>query len=225
MVSRRIPLFPLNVVLFPGMTLPLHIFEPRYQLMIRRCLEGDRTFGVCLIRSGEEVGAAADPFPVGTTCEILSALPLAEGRMNLSTVGRERFRVVRLYQELEYLEADIEPLTECEEPAPRELTEQVHGAAAEYIRVLLSLGGQTTPDLQLPGDPVVLSYLVGAVLQVPLPVRQELLEEDVTSVRLSRQLSLLESETVRLAQIQQSQQSRQGAARPFQVDPTRISPN
>src|SRR5262249_39608867 len=81
MSTRRVPLFPLNVVLFPGMPLPLHVFEPRYQEMVQACMESDRTFGVCLIRSGQEVGGPADPHPVGTTCEILEASSLGEGRM------------------------------------------------------------------------------------------------------------------------------------------------
>src|SRR4051794_27122666 len=99
---RRIPLFPLNVVLFPGMPLPLHIFEPRYQEMIRHCLQGDLLFGVCLIRSGVEVGGEAEPHSVGTTCETLSVTPLGEGRMSLATVGRDRFRILRLHHDQPY---------------------------------------------------------------------------------------------------------------------------
>src|SRR4051794_30925127 len=83
--SRRIPLFPLGTVLFPGMPLPLHVFEPRYQELVRGCLEGDRTFGGCLIRSGQEVGGPADPYPVGTTCEILQVDRLDGGRLRLAT--------------------------------------------------------------------------------------------------------------------------------------------
>src|ERR1051326_9156372 len=60
-MTRRIPIFPLHVVLFPGMPLPLHVFEARYQEMMAECLQGDRTFGVCLIRSGQEVGGPAEP--------------------------------------------------------------------------------------------------------------------------------------------------------------------
>src|SRR5687768_13022946 len=112
MELRRIPIFPLNVVLFPGMLLPLHIFEPRYRQMIRECLESDRTFGVCLIRSGQEVGGPAAPYTTGTTCEIVSVAHLDEGRMNLVTVGGQRFEIRRLFSERPYLEAEIEILPE-----------------------------------------------------------------------------------------------------------------
>lgn len=221
-MTRRIPLFPLNVVLFPGMTLPLHIFEPRYQQMIRTCLETDRLFGVCLIRSGQEVGGPADPHLVGTTCEILSAVPLGEGRLNLATVGRERFRVLRTFQDQPYLEAEVELLPEHLDAGLEPLTGKVRRATVAYIRALLSAGGEEAPEVQLPDDPVVLSYLVGAVLQVPLQVRQELLEQGYTAHRLRRQLALLESET---AKLEQTAPARRRMARRFRVDPERISLN
>lgn len=218
----RIPLFPLHVVLFPGMALPLHIFEPRYQLMIRRCLEGDRTFGVCLIQSGEEVGAPAVPCTVGTTCEILTAEPLAEGRMNLSTVGRQRFRVLRVHHSEPYLEADIEPLPDESGPEAERLAPQVQEAAIAYIRTLLAAGGEENPQFRLPDDPVALSHLVGAVLQVSPAVRQELLAEDCVVSRLHRELKLLEEETEKLPALRDSEPN---VARPFSVDPRRLSPN
>lgn len=221
-MTRRIPLFPLNVVLFPGMTLPLHIFEPRYQKMIEDCLERDKLFGVCLIQSGEEVGDSAEPVGIGTTCEILSALPLGEGRLNLATVGRERFRLLRTYHDEPYLEGEIEILPDHVDRGLETLTGQVQDAAMGYIGTLLSLNGDKIPEIDLPEDPVVLSYLVGAVLQVPLNVRQELLEEGFTAERLRRQLALLEAETLKLSS---ADRARSGPARPFQVDPSRLSPN
>lgn len=221
-MTRRIPLFPLNVVLFPGMTLPLHIFEPRYQQMIRACLEADKLFGVCLIRSGAEVGGPADPHLIGTTCEILSAVPLGEGRLNLATVGRERFRVLRTFQEQPYLEAEIELLPEHVDAGLEPLTGRVREAAVAYIAALLAAGGEKAPEIQLPEDPVVLSYLVGAVLQVPLPVRQELLEQGFTADRLRLQLALLESETEKLGNTPPEQERR---ARPFEVNVDRLSLN
>src|SRR2546428_795565 len=66
-----LPLFPLHVVLFPGLPLPLHIFEPRYRLMVGRCLEASSAFGVVLIRAGREVGEPATPYSVGTTAPIV----------------------------------------------------------------------------------------------------------------------------------------------------------
>ena len=93
MEEYELPLFPLRAVLFPGQTLPLHIFEPRYRQMIADCLASDRTFGVVLIREGAEVGGPATPCEVGTTAIIQDVERLDDGRMNIVTVGHERFRL------------------------------------------------------------------------------------------------------------------------------------
>src|SRR6185503_19425073 len=96
-------LFPLNTVLFPGMRMPLHIFEERYRLMIRECIEQDAPFGVLLIREGEETGGSAVPHGVGTTARITQVEYLDDGRMNIFTIGQERFRLSELSTDREYL--------------------------------------------------------------------------------------------------------------------------
>ena len=95
--SRELPLFPLNTTLFPGGTLPLHIFEPRYRAMTRRCLEGDERFGVVLIAEGPEVGGRAVPHLVGTVARIALAETLEGGRYNLMTTGERRFAIKRTW--------------------------------------------------------------------------------------------------------------------------------
>src|SRR5690606_41265145 len=94
-----LPLFPLNTVLFPGMTLPLHIFEPRYRVMIKRCLKLNRPFGVVLIRVGNEVGGSAVPHDIGTSAYITHAQPLDNVRINIQTLGYKRFRLVTIEQD------------------------------------------------------------------------------------------------------------------------------
>ncbi len=79
-----LPLFPLNIVLFPGMVLPLHIFEPRYRLMVKRCLEQAAVFGVVLVRPGCSQGRER-PHQVGTIARIMTAERLSDGRFNLLT--------------------------------------------------------------------------------------------------------------------------------------------
>src|SRR2546422_11144758 len=91
-----LPLFPLHVVLFPGLPLPLHIFEPRYRLMVGRCLEASSAFGVVLIRAGREVGEPATPYSVGTTAQIVRHERLADRRLNLLCVRRPRLRLPQL---------------------------------------------------------------------------------------------------------------------------------
>ncbi|HEU4753053.1 MAG TPA: LON peptidase substrate-binding domain-containing protein [Armatimonadota bacterium] len=222
MATRRIPIFPLHTVLFPGMRLPLHVFEPRYQEMVRYCREEDRQFGVSLIRSGAEVGGPAEPHAIGTTCEILSATPVGEGRLYLSTVGREPFRIVRLIRERAYLEAEVEILPP---PTPGELGDlpgRVSTAASRYIRGLLVQHGQPDSSFELPADPRELSELVGAVLQSPLSVRQELLEIQEVSARLRRELEVL---TAELKNANEPPGGRAEAARPFQPRRETMNPN
>ena len=88
----ELALFPLFTVLFPGMPLHLHIFEPRYRLMIQRCLEANQPFGVVLIRKGEEaMGPLAEPYITGCTARIARTERLRDGSMNLTVLGEERF--------------------------------------------------------------------------------------------------------------------------------------
>src|SRR5258708_34114975 len=92
--QRELPLFPLEqVVLFPGMTLPLRIFEERYKVMIGSCQVTDQLFGVVLIRSGSEVGTPADPERIGCTARMGRIDRLPDGRRPILTVGEPRFRV------------------------------------------------------------------------------------------------------------------------------------
>jgi hypothetical protein len=112
--EKRIPLFPLEMVLFPGAALPLHIFEQRYKLMIRRCKEKGEEFGVTMARPG---GIAA----VGCTAAILEvARTYTDGRMDILTLGRTRYRMIEVLAEQPYYEARVEMLDEPERPANRE---------------------------------------------------------------------------------------------------------
>src|SRR5437867_7646538 len=92
-MAELLPLFPLTTVLFPEMLLPLHIFEPRYRLLVRRCMDDDRPFGVVLIRSGQEVGAIAEPHAIGTEAKIMAFSPLSDGRSYVVVRGIRRFAV------------------------------------------------------------------------------------------------------------------------------------
>ncbi len=90
----EIPLFPLRSVLCPGVALPLHIFEERYRLMVNRCIERDEPFGVVLLREGREVGPTrAEVAAVGTTAAIRRAGAYSDGRLEILTVGQQRFRI------------------------------------------------------------------------------------------------------------------------------------
>ncbi|MBI4631158.1 MAG: LON peptidase substrate-binding domain-containing protein [Chloroflexi bacterium] len=87
------------------MPLPLHIFEPRYKTMINECAREQKPFGVALIRSGAEVGAAAEPHDIGTTARITSVQRITEGRLNVESIGQDRFRIIELIHDKPYLSA------------------------------------------------------------------------------------------------------------------------
>jgi Lon protease-like protein len=109
--SGWVPLFPLNTVLFPGGVLPLRVFETRYVDMVRDCMKHDRPFGVVAIRSGNEVGDAAEPYRVGTLAHITEWDMPEFGVLLLNTLGGERFRILETRtQPSQLIEARVEPV-------------------------------------------------------------------------------------------------------------------
>ena len=196
MVEELLALFPLNTVLFPGMPLPLHIFEERYKLMIGRCLEEERPFGVVLIQSGPEVGGTAVPHPVGTTALIATVKQLDDGRMNLIAVGQERFRIVEVIRYEPYLVARVETIQDAEPDREAEaLAPEVHDVLASYLRDLFLILEQPEEELQIPSDPGRLSLVAAAVMQIPMGERQALLAMTDVATRLRQEKEWLARET------------------------------
>jgi Lon protease-like protein len=176
-IHYELPLFPLRTVLFPGQTLPLHIFEPRYRLMIADCLETDRTFGVTLIREGVEVGGVAVPYKVGTTATIQDVEQLPDGRMNIITLGRERFRLQDYNTEDKpYLVGRVSPWPWSDpEPPGDRLSQTVSDRLGRYIR-LLSQAAETEIGLEPDSEqPTNLAVTAAVVLQIPPEEKQALL--------------------------------------------------
>ncbi len=104
-----LPLFPLHTVLFPGGFLPLRVFEPRYLDMISYCFRNNSGFGICLIREGQEVGAAAIPYKIGTMVKIVDWDQLPDGFLRIDVVGQQRFQI--LFQKVgknQLIEAEVE---------------------------------------------------------------------------------------------------------------------
>ncbi len=191
-----LPLFPLHVVLFPDMPLPLHIFEPRYREMVMRCRETRSPFGVILIRDGDEAGAQAVPHLIGTTARITQYEETPDGRMDILVFGETRFRVTRALYDKPYLSARVEPLDE-ETGDPRLVqpaAEAVAGLFKKYLRALFAMTGRSLSALQLPREPAYLSYAVASVLQVPLAEKQSLLEIAGTTRRLEHEAAILRAE-------------------------------
>lgn len=204
----RLPLFPLNTVLFPGMVLPLHIFEERYKLMINRCLEEERPFGVLLIREGAEVGGHAVPYDVGTASVIAAVTRYDDGRMNIIGLGNERFRLRKLYYDQPYLVADAEPwpLVAGNEALARRHVEPMRALVRQYFTLLALAEGHKIDVEEVPDDPRALALLIAIVLQLPMPQKQELLNQPSVAKLLLAERAILRREQLLLNQIIQTQQ-------------------
>lgn len=176
----ELPLFPLNTVLFPGMPLPLRIFEERYKRMIRFCLEKSQPFGVVLIRHGREaLGPLAEPYEIGCTARIVEVQPLAEGQMNIITLGENRFRIVSTTSRDDYLVGKVE-LYPLEEATPARMTSQARRLlplVKQYMQILSEASETDLEPDKLPADPVVLAYLAAVLVQIPPEEKQTLLTE------------------------------------------------
>jgi Lon protease-like protein len=199
--ERVLPLFPLDqVVLYPGMSLPLRIFEERYKVMIGACQVTDQLFGVLLIRSGSEVGAPAEPERIGCTARMLRVDRLPDGQMLILTIGEQRFRLVGPARVMPdgYLVGDVRMLAdEPSSPIPAELLSSVTEEFGRYQAGMLARSDRNNdpvspPELSL--DPLRLSYQVASTLHVHPRERQHLLELNDVASRLQEELSMLRRE-------------------------------
>ena len=179
-MEQLLALFPLNTVLFPGATLPLHIFEPRYRQMINRCMELKQPFGVVLIREGEEVGGpAAEPYLVGTTAVILNALRFPDGQMLISTQGKQRFHVAHIIERDPYLVASVQFMEEEITAEVHKLAEQVRKLYLKHRNAVAHATGVTQPLEQLADDPISMSYQLADQFRIINYSKQQLLEAEL----------------------------------------------
>ena len=177
-----VPLFPLRTVLVPGLVLPLHIFEPRYRLMISMLTdapEDERGFGIVAMRPGRSESDGRDGiYEVGTMARITKVDALPDGRYDVVTVGARRFSIESLDDEMPYTRAEVrlhdEPIGE---PArTRQLAHDAVRLLEAYRDVIAGWGVIRMAHIDnLPEDPVVLSYLVASAIVTDLPERQALL--------------------------------------------------
>ena len=194
---REIPLFPLpEVVLFPNRSLPLHIFEFRYRIMMNTILEYDRRFGVLMV--DPVTGQIAN---LGCCAEIVQYQRLPDDRMKMLTIGQQRFRVLEYVREKPYRIGLVEwiedrPPTEDLEP----LAQEVEQLLAHVVHLSAKLTGQ---KIELPRDlpnlPVELSYWVASNFYGVAAEQQALLEMQDTATRLKREAEILASARNNLA--------------------------
>ena len=202
----ELPLFPLNTVLFPGMPLALHIFEDRYKLMIGKCLQERRPFGVVLIRKGSEaLGPVPEPNTIGCTAFISQVERLQQGRMNIGVIGQQRFRIVSLATDLPYLRGQVEhyPLLEDDLNAQETLAGRLRPWVVRYLDHLSRLGNETLPVENLPDEPVPLAYAAAAMLQISARQKQKLLNTEKATAILAELRTIYRGEIAILKAIGQ----------------------
>ncbi len=180
-LDALLPLFPLDVVLFPGTALPLHIFEPRYKEMIGECLAQHRTYGVVRVL---DQGLAE----IGCTAEIITVVKeYPDGRLDLVTEGRQRFELLRVNQERSFLQAEV--LMIDDEPGT---PPQADGSRAVQLHSeLLAMAG-ARQDLSGAG-PTLLSFQLAGSVPLDLDFKQKLLALRSEPERLSLLISYLET--------------------------------
>ena len=203
-MGEILPLFPLGAVLYPGMLLPLHIFEERYRQLVRDLLDGaePRRFGVIAIRKGRETGidGVHSLYEIGCTATLRQVDRHEDGRFDIVTAGSRRFRLLGLDETRPYLQGEVELL--ADEPADPAVAgpavRVIQAAFREYLDALTEWGGATVRVEELPDEPELLSFLVSAAMVIDLPERQALLAESGTLRRMAMQRALLSRETAML---------------------------
>lgn len=184
----RIPLFPLDVVLFPGEMLELETFEERYLLMTEEVLAEDLPIGVVLARQEDddaEDRIEHEPEEIGTAAIVIRS-EMADGRWVLQTVGTRRFRIHEVISERPYQEAIVEWLDEDPGDA-----EEATRLANELLDRVEALGGTVDRSMEAVEDPVAVSHALAAALPIDLQTKQWLLEMDDACARLDAESDIL----------------------------------
>jgi uncharacterized protein len=188
-------LFPLqSLVLFPGMPLPLNVFEPRYLQLMKECSDTQEPFGVVLLKEGPEVGPnSVEPFEIGTTAHIQKMSSMGGERLSVTSLGGERFRIRSFNYDYPYLAAEVQYLGDSTanlvEPS---LVGHVKDDAIAFVRAVLTKRGGFVHDVELPDEPTELSFHVAQLFQGNPGIQQKLLERD-TFDRLWDELNLIKT--------------------------------
>ncbi|MEU0672586.1 LON peptidase substrate-binding domain-containing protein [Streptomyces sp. NPDC006172] len=224
MTTVRLPLFPLNSVLFPGLVLPLNVFEERYRALLRTLLktpeEEPRRFAVVAIRDGHEVAPSSPGMPdptaapergpaagfgedparafhgVGCVADAATIRERADGTFEVLATGTTRARLVSVEASGAFLTAELEELPEEQGDEAGTLAEGVLRAFRQYQKRLAGARERSlATGADLPDDPSVVSYLVAAAMMLDTPAKQRLLQAPDTASRLRDELELLRAET------------------------------
>ncbi|MFL6253519.1 MAG: LON peptidase substrate-binding domain-containing protein [Pyrinomonadaceae bacterium] len=192
---RELPIFPLPLVLFPGVPLPLHIFEERYRRMLADVRASNNLFGLSYFVPGDEQQDRPPAGHVGCATEVVEVQPLPDGRSNILTLGVVRYRVTEYVERGDpYLVARVEFFEDEEEDAAV-VARRADEVAEMFMRIARAMRTANQERGALPelpqDDPERLSFLVAAVVEMDAEAKQRLLETRSTSERLRRLHTML----------------------------------
>jgi ATP-dependent Lon protease len=192
---RELPLFPLPVVLFPGVPMPLHIFEPRYRRMLEDIKIRDNLFGLSYFDASASESAVPPVGHIGCVAEITEVQPVPDGRSNIMTVGLIRYRVEAYLEHGDPYLVGAVAFFEDEEEDTEALARRAGEVSTLFQRIALAVRIINDERASLPEipdvDPEQLSFLVAAAMEIDMDVKLELLEMRSTSERLKRLRDLL----------------------------------
>ncbi len=200
----HLPIFPLNIVLFPAYRLPLRIFEPRYRRMLDDCLAGDGRFCIALIREGVEVGGEATPREIATVARIEEVGDRTADVIPMVAIGEYRVRIGELDRSLPYLTGEVEPMDEPPVAEPPDtdidpdLLERARAATTRLARaMLMQIRGEWQANPDLPEDPGQLGYRMGTLLADQPTAAQRVLEASSIADRLRQATPAVEATAAR----------------------------
>lgn len=197
--QEDLPLFPLGTVLFPGMLLPLHIFEDRYRRLMEARRGSDPVFGVVLTREGREVADEPEIHAIGTAARLVGAGRYPDGRYDIVVQGDRRFRVEAGNWGAGYLTATVtwidEPMGELDSAVGRDGLRRAAVTAFErFLAAFERTNGVDLPRAELSDDPLTASYTLCSLVPIDTWERQQLLEAPTVSDRLGRLVTILRRE-------------------------------
>ena len=199
---KHLPLFPLPLVLLPNELLPLHIFEPRYQKMLKDVEADRKLFGITRFEPAESIIEKPATGTVGCAAEIRESQPLPDGKANIITVGVVRYHLLDyveagepyLIGDVEFFEDDVED----KEPL-RELSDEVHGLFERVAKAAFKLSDNRGTFPEIPNtDPEQLSFLITAAFNLDNELKYRLLETRSTSDRLKKLKEILEQTVTKM---------------------------
>ena len=204
--TQMIPLFPLDVVLFPGMVLPLHIFELRYRKMIRDCLSQGEPFGL-IWAEDEPVKLSPNQPLIGTKAIMTSVTTLPDGRFQINTVGSERFLVRQLLNHQPYLVGSVEPYPSLEADTDEALSylPTLNHLFQRYLELLSEAAQQNISIDPIPDDPTTLAFVVATLYQGQNWRKQQLLSVKSIPDLMRIEINLLKIENPLVEQMLQHQ--------------------